>query len=152
MRAVVQRARDGEVRVGDRVVGGFSGAGLVVLVGVTHGDTTDSARRLADKIVDLRIFDGSPEQSASDLGLPVLVISQFTLYGQTAKGRRPTWEQAAPGAVAEPLVQAVVDRVRERGLPVGTGEFGADMHVALVNDGPMTVILDLPPAQEGRAD
>lgn len=145
MRAVVQRARDGEVRVADRVVGAFAGPGLVVLVGVTHGDTVDVARRLADKVVDLRIFDGPTEQSAADLGLPLLVISQFTLYGQTRKGRRPTWEKAAPGHAAEPLVRAVVDRVRERGLVVATGEFGADMHVSLVNEGPMTVILDLPP-------
>lgn len=130
----------------DRVVGGFLGPGLVVLVGVTHGDTAEGARRLADKVVDLRIFEGPTEQSAADLGLPVLVISQFTLYGQTTKGRRPTWEQAAPGPVAEPLVQAVVERVRERGLAVTTGEFGADMRVALVNEGPMTIILDLPPA------
>lgn len=144
MRAVVQRAIDGQVRVDDEVVGGFRGPGLVVLVGVTHTDTPEDAARLADKVVDLRIFDGPTEQSAADLGLPVLVVSQFTLYGQTRKGRRPTWDLAAPGAVAEPLVDAVVARLRERGLAVSTGVFGADMHVELVNDGPMTVIIDVP--------
>jgi D-tyrosyl-tRNA(Tyr) deacylase len=144
MRAVVQRAVDGQVRVAGEVVGGFRGPGLVVLVGVTHTDTPADAARLADKVVDLRIFDGPTEQSAADLGLPVLVVSQFTLYGQTRKGRRPTWDQAAPGEVAEPLVGAVVARLRERGIAVSTGAFGADMRVELVNDGPMTVIIDVP--------
>jgi D-tyrosyl-tRNA(Tyr) deacylase len=150
---VVQRARDGSVSVDGTVVGAFSGPGLVVLVGVTHDDTAAVAVRLADKVYDLRIFgpehaqeepaeELAREVSASDLGLPVLVVSQFTLYGDTREGRRPTWDAAAPGPVAEPLVAAVVDRLRERGAVVATGVFGADMRVALVNDGPITLILD----------
>lgn len=127
----------------------------MVLVGVTHDDTPARAARLADKLYDLRLFDashaggrdlpeGSPrELSASDLELPVLVVSQFTLYGDTRKGRRPTWDLAAPRPVAEPLVEAVVARLRERGATVGTGVFGADMQVSLVNDGPMTMILEI---------
>lgn len=125
------------------VVGSFDGSGLVVLVGVTHDDTPALAVRLADKVYDLRIFDGDSEVSASDLELPVLVISQFTLYADTRKGRRPTWELAAPGAVAEPLVAAVVQRLIERGAQVATGVFGADMRLTLTNDGPMTVIVDV---------
>lgn len=136
------------MRVADSVVGGFEGPGLVVLVGVTHDDDVDRSRRLADKLYDLRIFDAQPgtdgprELSAADLGLPVLVVSQFTLYGETRKGRRPTWDRAAPGPVAEPLVEAVVERLRERGARVSTGMFGANMQVELVNDGPVTLLLD----------
>jgi D-tyrosyl-tRNA(Tyr) deacylase len=136
------------------IVGSFEGPGLVVLVGVTHDDIPARAARLADKVYDLRIFDASHaiaplpaeasrELSASDLGLPVLVISQFTLYGETKKGRRPTWDAAAPRPVAEPLVDAVVARLRERGAVVGTGVFGADMQVSLTNDGPITVLLEI---------
>jgi len=154
MRAVVQRSRGGSVEVDGAVVGAFEGPGLVVLVAVTHDDTPGRAVRLADKLYDLRIFDAShtvaplPESSprelsASDLGLPVLVVSQFTLYGETKKGRRPTWDAAAPRPVAEPLVDAVVDRLRERGALVSTGVFGADMKVSLVNDGPITVVLEI---------
>lgn len=153
MRAVVQRARGGQVVVDGEVVGSFDGPGLVVLVGVTHADTTAAASRLADKLYDLRIFgpehapDGTSvdarEVSASDLGLPVLVVSQFTLYGETRKGRRPTWDAAAPRPVAEPLVDAVVARLRERGASVATGVFGADMRVSLTNDGPITVLLEV---------
>ena len=154
MRAVVQRSRGGSVEVDGAVVGAFEGPGLVVLVAVTHDDTPGRAVRLADKLYDLRIFDTShavaplPESSprelsASDLGLPVLVVSQFTLYGETKKGRRPTWDAAAPRPVAEPLVDAVVDRLRERGALVSTGVFGADMKVSLVNDGPITVVLEI---------
>jgi D-tyrosyl-tRNA(Tyr) deacylase len=143
MRAVVQRSRDASVTVDGVVVGAFGGPGLVVLVGVTHDDTPARAVRLADKVYDLRIFDGPSEVSASDLELPVLVVSQFTLYADTRKGRRPTWEQAAPGPVAEPLVTAVVQRLIERGAQVSTGVFGADMRVTLTNDGPMTVIVDV---------
>ena len=143
MRAVVQRSRDASVTVDGAVVGAFVGPGLVVLVGVTHDDTAARAVRLADKVYDLRIFDGPSEVSASDLELPVLVISQFTLYADTRKGRRPTWEQAAPGPIAEPLVTAVVQRLIERGAQVSTGVFGADMQVTLTNDGPMTIIVDV---------
>jgi D-tyrosyl-tRNA(Tyr) deacylase len=140
------------VSVSGQVVGAFDGPGLVVLVGVTHDDTADLAARLADKVYDLRIFGpehatdpetSTAEVSASDLGLPLLVISQFTLYGETRKGRRPTWDAAAPRAVAEPLVDRFVHRLRERGAQVATGVFGADMQVALVNDGPITVLLDV---------
>lgn len=136
------------------VVGAFDGPGLTVLVGVTHDDDEARASRLADKLYDLRIFDASHadaplppdsprELSASDLGLPVLVVSQFTLYGETKKGRRPTWDAAAPRPVAEPLVDAVVARLRDRGATVSTGVFGADMQVSLTNDGPITVLLEI---------
>lgn len=154
MRAVIQRAVGASVTVEGAVVGSFDGPGLVMLVGVTHDDDAVVAVRLADKAYDLRIFtpehapDRTPgdlarELSAADLGLPVLVVSQFTLYADTRKGRRPTWDAAAPGPVAEPLVAAVVDRLRERGAAVATGVFGADMQVSLVNDGPMTIVLEL---------
>lgn len=137
-------------------MGSFEGPGLVVLVGVTHDDTAAVAASLANKIYDLRIFgrdhaaaagvvlpaDAGREVSAADLGLPVLVISQFTLYADTRKGRRPTWDAAAPGPIAQPLVDAVAERFRVRGARVATGIFGADMRVSLVNDGPMTITLD----------
>ena len=137
------RSRDASVSVDGSVVGSFSGLGLVVLVGVTHDDTPSRAVRLADKVFDLRIFEGPSEVSASDLGAPILVVSQFTLYADTRKGRRPTWDQAAPREVAEPLVTAVVTRLRERGAVVATGIFGADMQVSLTNDGPMTVLVEI---------
>ena len=153
MRAVVQRSRGAHVSVDGEVVGQFEGPGLVLLVGVTHDDTLASAARLADKAYDLRIFgpehatDGLAEPgrevSASDLGLPILVVSQFTLYGETRKGRRPTWDAAAPRPVAEPLVDEVVRRLRERGASVSTGVFGADMQVSLTNDGPITILLEV---------
>ena len=144
MRAVVQRADGAEVRVEGEVVGGFDGPGLVVLVGVTHDDTADRARRLANKVYDMRLFDtASGEVSAADLGLPVLVVSQFTLYADTRKGRRPTWDKAAPGPVAEPLIEAVAEELRARGVTVATGRFGTHMRVCLINDGPMTIIVDV---------
>ena len=156
MRAVVQRADSASVTVDAEITGAFTGPGLVVLVGVTHGDDEVAARRLAAKVHDMRLFeaerlrargialpaDAGREVSAQDAGLPLLVISQFTLYADTRKGRRPTWDQAAPGAVAEPLVAEVVAELRRRGADVSTGVFGADMAVALVNDGPFTVIVD----------
>ena len=109
MRALVQRALDASVSVDGATVGQFEGPGLVVLVGVTHGDDVATAQRLAEKVLTLRIFDGpTTEASAADLGHPLLVISQFTLYGQTRKGRRPTWEAAAPASHAEPLVDTFV--------------------------------------------
>ena len=114
--------------------------GLLVLVGVTHSDTLEKAAALARKIYYLRIL--RDEKSCADTGAPLLVISQFTLYGDTRKGRRPTWQAAAPGPVAQPLVTAFADALRELGAPVETGVFGADMRVMLVNDGPVTLILD----------
>ena len=121
-------------------VGMLPGPGLVVLVGVTHSDTASVAAALARKVYYLRIL--RDEKSCADTGAPLLVISQFTLYGETRKGRRPTWQAAAPGPVAEPLVTAFADALRELGGSVQTGVFGADMQVMLVNDGPVTVILD----------
>lgn len=154
MRAVVQRVDGASVVVDGEDVGRIDGPGLLLLVGVTHSDDESIARRLAHKAYDLRIFDatrfeactapgGSKEVSASDLGLPVLVVSQFTLYADTRKGRRPTWDAAAPGPVAEPLVDVVADELRARGARVATGRFGADMRVGLTNDGPVTIILDV---------
>ncbi|WP_418275845.1 D-aminoacyl-tRNA deacylase [Isoptericola jiangsuensis] len=140
MRAVVQRATRASVTVDGEVVGSFDGPGLVALVGVTHDDGPDDAATIARKIADLRILRG--ERSAVDEGAPVLVVSQFTLYGDARKGRRPTWQAAAPGPVAEPLVDAVVADLRARGLEVSTGVFGADMAVELVNDGPITLLLE----------
>lgn len=124
-----------------QTVGAISEPGLLVLVGVTHTDTPAEARKLAAKLWGLRILDG--EKSCSDISAPLLVISQFTLYGDTRKGRRPTWQAAAPGPVAEPLVDAVVGELRALGAHVETGRFGADMKVSLVNDGPITLVLDL---------
>ncbi|MBB6555933.1 D-aminoacyl-tRNA deacylase [Nonomuraea rubra] len=141
MRAVVQRVSSASVEVEGRVVGAISEPGLLVLVGVTHTDTRAEAAKLAAKLWGLRILHG--EKSCSDVSAPLLVISQFTLYGDARKGRRPTWQAAAPGAVAEPLVEAVVGELRGLGARVETGVFGADMKVALVNDGPITLVLDL---------
>lgn len=159
MRAVVQRAAGARVVVDGATVAEFSGPGLVVLVGVTHDDTPAGAERLAAKVHDLRVFEqrhappnGEPlltaddvrrELSASDLGLPMIVVSQFTLYGDTRKGRRPSWTAAAPGEVAEPLVEALVAALRQRGASVGTGVFGADMAVELTNDGPITLVIEV---------
>lgn len=140
MRAVVQRVSRAEVRVDDRVVGRLDGPGLVVLLGVTHEDTADDAERLAAKIVRLRIMAG--EQSVDETGGGVLAISQFTLYADTRKGRRPSWGAAAPGPVAEPLYDAFRAAVERAGVPVARGIFGADMAVELVNDGPVTIVLD----------
>ena len=141
MRAVVQRVSRASVAVDGRVVGAIDEPGLLVLVGATHDDTPQTAAKLAAKIWGLRILAG--EKSCSDVAAPLLVISQFTLYADTRKGRRPTWQAAAPGPVAEPLVDGVVAALRELGAHVETGVFGANMKVSLVNDGPVTVILDL---------
>lgn len=144
MRAVLQRVTSASVSVDGEIIGAInptSGQGLLALVGVTHGDDAATARVLAEKIWKLRILDG--ERSASDVDAPLLVISQFTLYANTAKGRRPSWNQAAPGAVAAELVDGVVERLRELGARVETGRFGADMQVSLVNDGPVTIIVDV---------
>ena len=141
MRAVVQRVTQASVSVDGLVVGAIDEPGLLILVGVTHSDTPAQAAKLAAKLWGLRILDG--EKSCSDVNAPLLVISQFTLYADTRKGRRPTWQAAAPGPVAEPLVDAVIAALRELGARVETGVFGAHMEVALVNDGPVTVILDM---------
>ena len=141
MRAVVQRVSKASVTVDGRVVGAIDEPGLLVLVGVTHDDTQDKAAKLAAKLWGLRILDG--EKSCSDVAAPLLVISQFTLYADLAKGRRPSWSAAAPGPIAEPLVDAVVNALKDLGARVQAGVFGAHMKVALVNDGPVTIILDL---------
>lgn len=123
------------------MVGRLAQPGLVVLVGVTHSDTPADAIALARKVFYLRVL--RDEKSCADISAPLLIISQFTLYGETSKGRRPTWQAAAPGAVAEPLVAAFVAALRELGASVETGIFGADMQVELVNDGPVTLILEI---------
>ena len=140
MRAVIQRARSASVTVDGEVVGSFDGPGLVVLLGVTHDDGPDQVAWMARKIWGLRIL--RDEQSASDVGAPVLVVSQFTLYGETRKGRRPTWNAAAPGTVSEPVYEQVCAELERLGAKVERGRFGADMAVSLVNDGPVTLVLD----------
>jgi D-tyrosyl-tRNA(Tyr) deacylase len=140
VRAVIQRAVQASVSVSGTVVGTLPGPGLVVLVGVTHTDTPAAAAALARKVFYLRIL--RDEKSAAETGAALLVISQFTLYGETSKGRRPSWLAAAPGPVAEPLVDAFVAALRELGASVQTGVFGADMQVSLVNDGPVTLIVE----------
>lgn len=141
MRAVVQRVSSASVTVDGATVGAIDEPGLLVLVGVTHTDTPAEAARLAAKLWGLRILSG--EKSCSDIGAPLLVVSQFTLYGDARKGRRPTWQAAAPGPVAEPLVEAVCAELRGLGAHVETGVFGADMKVGLTNDGPITLILEI---------
>jgi D-aminoacyl-tRNA deacylase len=143
MRVLVQRVSSASVSVDGRAVGEMrpEGQGLLAFVGVTHSDSADTARRLAEKLWHLRILDG--EQAAADVGAPILVVSQFTLYADTAKGRRPSWNAAAPGSVAEPLVSAFADALRYLGGQVQTGVFGAHMQVELINDGPVTVLLEL---------
>jgi D-tyrosyl-tRNA(Tyr) deacylase len=141
MRAVVQRVSRASVAVAGQVAGAIDGPGLLVLVGVTYGDTLEQAAKLAAKLWGLRILDG--EKSCSDVAAPLLVISQFTLYADLTKGRRPSWSRAAPGPVAEPLVEAVVQALRDQGARVETGVFGAQMQVSLVNDGPVTIVMEL---------
>jgi D-aminoacyl-tRNA deacylase len=141
VRAVVQRVSEASVRVAGNVVGRLESPGLCVLVGVTHDDTEAVAERMAVKVHELRIL--ADERSAAETGAPLLVVSQFTLYGEIRKGRRPTWNAAAPGPVAEPLVEHLVATLRARGAHVETGSFGADMQLALVNDGPVTLILEI---------
>lgn len=144
MRAVVQRVTSASVVAGDEVVGAI-GAGLLALVGVTHDDDEAAAVRLADKLANLRVLDddaGVMNRSVLDTGGSVLVVSQFTLYGDTSKGRRPSWLAAARPEAAEPLVSSVVDNLRSLGVPVETGRFRAEMAVSLVNDGPVTVLVE----------
>jgi len=141
MRAVVQRISQASVTVDETIVGTVEGPGLLVLLGVTHSDTPELAELLAGKIWQLRILAG--ERSAADLGAPVLVVSQFTLYADTRKGRRPSWSAAAPAEASEPLYEHFCAALAGMGAPVERGVFGAMMQVALVNDGPMTVLLDV---------
>jgi D-tyrosyl-tRNA(Tyr) deacylase len=140
MRAVIQRVVTASVAVDGKVVGKLEGPGLVVLLGVTHSDSAKEVAWMARKIWDLRIM--REERSASDLGAPILVVSQFTLYGDARKGRRPTWNAAAPGPVSEPVYEQVCAALEDLGATVERGRFGADMQVSLVNDGPVTMILE----------
>lgn len=140
MRAVLQRVTRARVRVDGETVGQIERPGLLALVGATHEDGPDQVALIVRKIAELRIL--RDEQSAVEAGAPILVVSQFTLYAETRKGRRPTWNAAAPGAVAEPLVAQVVAGLRERGLEVATGEFGAQMEVEMTGDGPVTILLE----------
>ena len=140
MRAVVQRVTEARVVVDGRTVGAIDRPGFVVLVGITHTDTASEARWMASKLHTLRILQD--EKSCADVDAPLLVISQFTLYADTRKGRRPSWNAAAPADVAEPLIAAVVEALRELGAEVATGRFGADMLLHLVNDGPLTLVVD----------
>lgn len=142
MRAVVQRVRSASVTVDGETVGELPSPGLLVYLGVTHDDTQADVAWIARKVWDLRIL--ADERSASDVAAPVLVVSQFTLYGDARKGRRPTWHAAAPGPVSEPLYDAVCAELGRLGAHVERGRFGADMAVASVNDGPITMLLDSP--------
>lgn len=143
MRVLVQRVTSAAVRVEGQLVGAIDpvSQGLLALVGVTHTDSPAIARRMAEKLWQLRILD--QERSAADVGAPVLVVSQFTLYANTVKGRRPSWNAAASASMAEPLVGAFADSLRALGAQVAMGVFGAHMSVELVNDGPVTVMLEL---------
>lgn len=156
MRAVIQRVNDASVSVDGKVIGEFNGPGLSVLVGVSVDDELSKCSVLADKIWKLRIFDAQEladlgikisddknEVSAADANLPILLISQFTLYADTTKGRRPTWQQAARGDKAEPLVNALARALRDLGAHVETGKFGADMKITQTCDGPMTILLEV---------
>ena len=140
MRVVLQRAKSANVSIDGEIVGKIDSPGLVLLVGITHDDTPELTRRMAEKIWKLRILEG--EVSASDVDAPVLAVSQFTLYANTRKGRRPSWNQAAPGEISEPLFNQFVEDLRGLGAHVEPGQFGAEMQVSLVNDGPVTIILD----------
>jgi len=140
VRAVVQRVLSASVAVDGKVVGSIEGPGLLVLLGVTHDDGPSEIAWTARKVWELRLL--RDEKSASDVGAPILAISQFTLYGNAKKGRRPTWNAAAPGPVSEPVYEAFCAELRRLGATVEEGSFGADMQVASVNDGPVTLILD----------
>lgn len=140
MRLVIQRVREASVTVDDTVVGSVNRPGLLILVGATHTDTAQDIQKLAAKTWGLRIM--ADEKSASDLGAPILVVSQFTLYADTRKGRRPSWKDAAPPSVSEPLVDKFATALRDQGADVTTGVFGATMDVSLTNAGPVTIILD----------
>jgi D-tyrosyl-tRNA(Tyr) deacylase len=156
MRAVIQRVDGAKVEVANEVIGEITGPGLLVLIGVSIEDSAEKCALLADKIWTLRIFETaslvnigisvdtqSREISAADANLPILAISQFTLFADISKGRRPTWQQAARGEQAEPLVAEVVNELRKLGANVATGKFGADMRITAVCDGPMTVSIEV---------
>jgi D-aminoacyl-tRNA deacylase len=140
MRLVIQRVTAARVEVDGEIVGAIDRPGLLILVGITHDDQPATADRLAEKVWTLRILDG--ERSCQEENAPILVVSQFTLYADTRKGRRPSWSAAAPRAVSEPLIEAFVSSLRGLGAEVATGVFGAQMKVTLTNDGPVTLILD----------
>lgn len=146
MRALVQRVLSARVEVAEEVVGAI-GAGLLVLLGVRRGDSPADAEYLADKVASLRVFAGPKgrmDRSVEEMGGQVLVVSQFTLYGECSRGRRPSFDEAAPAPEALPLYQRFVERLQEKGLPVAEGRFGADMQVHLVNDGPVTLLVESP--------
>ena len=145
MRAVVQRVLSASVTVDGKVVGSIERPGLLVLLGVTHDDGPNEIAWTARKVWELRLL--RDEKSASDVGAPILAVSQFTLYGNARKGRRPTWNAAAPGPVSEPVYEAFCAELRRLGATVEEGSFGADMQVASVNDGPVTLILDTAAAE-----
>lgn len=140
MRAVLQRVHGASVSVAGEKISGFDSKGIMVLLGITDSDTDKEVEFISRKVADLRIMED--EKSVLELGLPVMVVSQFTLYGDARKGRRPTWIRAAKGDIAQPLVDKVVVALRGMGLEVHEGRFGADMQVAIVNDGPFTILLD----------
>lgn len=140
MRVVLQRVSSASVTVEGQIVGAIHQPGLLALVGITHSDGPEQVQKLAEKTAHLRLLEG--ERSVLDAGAPVLAVSQFTLYGDAKKGRRPSWSQAAPRPVSQPLFDAYVQALREMGLTVETGTFGAKMQVELTNDGPVTLILD----------
>ncbi|MDO5726662.1 MAG: D-aminoacyl-tRNA deacylase [Bowdeniella nasicola] len=142
MRAVIQVVTHASVRVQDQLIGAIDSPGLVVLLAATHDDGEEQCQWMARKIADLRLMRG--EKSVVEAGGAVLLVSQFTLYGEAKKGRRPSWSKAAPGEIAEGLVARVGELLAARGIEVATGQFGADMQVSLVNDGPVTLILDTP--------
>jgi D-tyrosyl-tRNA(Tyr) deacylase len=140
VRLVVQRVASASVEVAGETVGTIDRPGLLVLVGVTHTDDPATAARLADKVWNLRILAG--ERSCAEENAPILAVSQFTLYADTRKGRRPSWNAAAPRQVSQPLVEEFVAALQRLGAEVATGVFGAEMQVSLINDGPVTLILD----------
>lgn len=140
MRALLQRAARASVTVDGELISKFDYQGIVALVGVTHTDGPEEIATIVRKIAELRILDD--EKSVQDVGAPVIVVSQFTLYADTKKGRRPSWNAAAPADIAEPLVEKVVAGLRDRGISVGTGVFGANMQVELINDGPITIMVE----------
>lgn len=140
MRLVLQRVKSASVTVDGQVVGALERPGLLALVGITHTDGPQEVAKMAEKTAHLRLLEG--ERSLLDEGAPLLAVSQFTLYGDAKKGRRPSWSAAAPGLVSQPLFDSYVQAVRDLGIKVETGVFGADMQVTLTNDGPVTLILD----------